>query len=256
MTSRSSLIFPSVVFTIDFPDWSGYSQGYDGNDLEKLRVMEELEDLQTEQIAKVLQLVVIIKAHPHLQSVCGLPPHTTSLKNDSTDIIFSPGRCPTYLTPTPSTTLCLADQGIDDLMVLLISFDMIMNHTIKVLDLQGNYILAGGVLVLTAKCNVTVQKILVDGQLDPLPPGREYDQQRDRHAFIAPHVELVIKEAKNKVFEFRITMAVFARGADLGIVALRNVLECLMGPGPQVCRFLRYRNPCTALCQSVREVVK
>lgn len=105
--------------------------------------------------------------------------------------------------------------------------------------------MAGGKLALVQALatNVTLRKVHLDRQKDPLPPSSIYDEQRLRNASINPHVDHIVVDAKHCSFIYRITIAVFTRGTVLESSVLREVIEFLIGRGPQVERFLRYRGP-------------
>ena len=230
---------PSILFFLQSPAWVNSNEGqYDGSDESHLRAIAEFEEFQTNQINCVLTLIKAARAHPHLQSMCGLQAYSS----------YRTTSCPysyTSPTPIPSTRLCLAGQAVDDLMILLIAFDIAHNHFIVSLDLEHNYIMAGGKLALVQALatNVTLRYVHLDRQRDPLPPSAIYDEQRVRNASINPHVDHIVVDAKHCSFIFRIAIAVFVRGTVLGSSVLREVIEFLIGKGPQVGRFLRYRAP-------------
>lgn len=219
--------------------WVNSNEGqYDGSDESHLRAIAEFEEFQTNQIDCVLTLIKAARAHPHLQSLCGLQAYSS----------YRTTSCPysyTSPTPIPSTRLCLAGQAVDDLMILLIAFDIAHNHFIVSLDLEHNYIMAGGKLALVQALatNVTLRYVHLDRQRDPLPPSTIYDEQRVRNASINPHVDHLVVDAKHCSFIYRMTIAVFVRGTVLESSILREVIEFLIGKGPQVGRFLRYRAP-------------
>jgi hypothetical protein len=51
-----------------------------------------------------------------------------------------------------------------------------------------------------------------------------------------------VETAKRAALQYRLAIATFVRGCGrLGSSSLCGVLECLIGPGPQVARFIRYR---------------
>jgi hypothetical protein len=220
--------------------WVHVNQGlYDGSDESHRRAIVEFEQYQTSQINCAVDLIKAAKGHPHLQSLCGLSPHYSPVKSDFSDQISRP-------TPMPSTRLSLANQGVDDLMILIVAFDLAHNHTVLVLDLEHNYIMAGGKMALAQALvsNVTLKTVHWTKQMDPLPPSAIYDEQRVRNAAINAKVDCVADQVRSIAFKFRISVAVFVRGTVLGPATLREVIEFLIGPGPQVGRFLRYRGPC------------
>ena len=220
-----------------FSAWVNSKEGqYDGSNESHLRALADFEEFQANQINCVLMLIKAAKDHPHLQSLCGLQAYSS----------FRTTHCPYSYTspiPLPSTRLSFAGQAVDNLMIQLISFDIEHNQFITCLDLEHNYIMAGGKLALVEALatNVTLRKVHLDKQRDPLPPSSIYDEQRLRNASIKPHVDHLVVDAKHKSFIFRITIAVFVRGTVLGSSVLREVIEFLIGPGPQLGRFLRYR---------------
>jgi hypothetical protein len=91
--------------------------------------------------------------------------------------------------------------------------------------------------------NVALRSLHHKTQRDPLPPTVLYDAQRARNAVSNGQMDLLLDDAMIGAFQFRVKIAQFVRGFPLGAASLWIVLEFLIGPGPQVARFMRYRSP-------------
>ena len=124
-------------------------------------------------------LIKAMRNHPNLQSLCGLtidplnvdPSATFSSSSSSSSLAYS---------HYPSTSLCMADEGIDDLMAVLLGNDLLFNHTITSINLENNYIMQVGRLALIKAIfsNVTLKSIYYQKQRDPVPLSDIYNDSR------------------------------------------------------------------------------
>ena len=91
--------------------------------------------------------------------------------------------------------------------------------------------------------NVTLKSINMNMQIDPLPLTPIYKEFRTRNTMMNKGLDVFIEDSKLFSFRNRMKIALFIRGTCtfLDCVALRLILELLIGPGPQVARFMRYR---------------
>lgn len=187
-------------------------------------------------------LIKAMRNHPNLQSLCGLtidplnvdPSATFSSSSSSSSLAYS---------HYPSTSLCMADEGIDDLMAVLLGNDLLFNHTITSINLENNYIMQVGRLALIKAIfsNVTLKSIYYQKQRDPVPLSDIYNDSRRSNILFNAEIDSLLEDAKLKSFIYRINIAIFVRGTFLCSGSLQNILEFLIGPGPQVARFMQYR---------------
>ena len=188
-------------------------------------------------------LIKAMSNHPNLQSLCGL---TTDLLNVDPSATFCSSSSSSSLAyaHNPSTSICMADEGIDDLMAVLVGNDLLYNHTITSINLENNYIMQVGRLALIKAIfsNVTLKSIYYKKQMDPVPLSDIYNDARRTNNLFNAEIDSFLEDAKLKSFNYRINIAVFVRGTILCSASLRNILEFLIGPGPQVARFMQYRH--------------
>ena len=188
------------------------------------------------QSKRVQELISAAEQHPHLKSLCGHPP--CALNIDASALFCSSSTSSSIMTAHyPSTSISMADEGVDDLMMKVLAYDLSHNHGITALNLENNFIMRSGFESLSkALCtNVTLRAVHYSHQA--------HDGSFHVTAgFAAPNYSIAVEKAKHFSFQFRIAIAVFVRGVHLGPAALRLVVETLIGPGPQVARFLTYRN--------------
>ena len=123
-------------------------------------------------------------------------------------------------------------QGVDDLAVRLIAQEVAHTHSLRALVLDHNCIGRAGwrMLATALETNVSLSYFSCTNQHVP--------EKAQKHAAAAAekHADAAFTQAKRAAFAYRQAVAVFVRGMDaaLGPLAVRVVLEHLLGPGPQV----------------------
>lgn len=203
------------------------------------KAFTSFQDLQTDAVESIM---ISMRNHPNLQSLFGIPLNALTVDSSA---LFCSSSSSSFLNSAhhPSTSLSFADQGLDDLMTILLSNDIQNNHTLTSINLDNNYIMQIGRLALikAIQCNVTLKSIYYNNQVDPAPMSLIYDDTRKRNIKYNIELEQFMKEAKVISFNYRMKIAFFIRGTFLNISSLENILEFLIGPGSQVARFMRYR---------------
>jgi RNA-binding protein YhbY len=133
--------------------------------------LEEIKDhngQREQRLASVRSLISAAKQHPTLQSLCGIHPDPENSGYPRSKNLNK------FLKKNleNKNILNLSNQGTDDLMAMVVSYDLEHNHNIVSVNIENNCISEKNSIIDSIKDNVTLKSIYCNYQNMHLPNSR------------------------------------------------------------------------------------
>jgi hypothetical protein len=177
-----------------------------GIDMSELAEITDHNEKISQRLASVISLISAAKEHPTLQSLCGIHPYPENPGYPGSNNLNNFLKKNEKKMFEKKIVLNLCNQGIDDLMAMVISYDLKNNHNVMSLNIEDNCITYKGKnsIINSIKDNVTLKSVYLNYQNLQLPNSRNLK--------IEDKVKIILDSAKNLSFQYRIAIAVFIRG--------------------------------------------
>jgi RNA-binding protein YhbY len=141
-------------------------------DVSELEEIRDHNEQRERREASVQSLISAAKQHPTLQSLCGIypdPDNSGYLGSNNLNKFLRKNFKKNF---ENKNVLNLCNQGIDDLMAMVVSYDLKHNHNIISVNIDNNCIAEKNSLINSIKDNITLKSIYCNYQNIRLPNSR------------------------------------------------------------------------------------